>query len=60
MDQSMMRIGLSQVFLRGDLEAQLENRRDTLMSGIVVKFQAECRSYLARRHLEKRKVGLGC
>lgn len=42
--------------MRSDLLSQLEDRRDEKLSSVVTKMQAHCRSFLARKRLEKRKV----
>ncbi|XP_044763545.1 unconventional myosin-XVIIIa isoform X1 [Coccinella septempunctata] len=50
------RVGLSVVFLRNGILSQLESQRDECLGGMVVKLQAHCRGYLARKKLSQRKL----
>ncbi|KAK9892321.1 hypothetical protein WA026_019777 [Henosepilachna vigintioctopunctata] len=45
-----------EVFLRNGVLTQLEAQRDECLGGVVVKLQARCRGYLARRRLSQRKL----
>lgn len=45
-----------QIFFRSHVLPQLEAERDKKLSSRVVAFQAQCRGYLARKHLAKLKV----
>ncbi|KHN71634.1 Myosin-11, partial [Toxocara canis] len=54
MDEKVYRIGQSKVFFRAGVLAMLEEKRDRHLAGIVIAFQALCRSFLARRAFKKR------
>uniref|UniRef100_A0A0P6DC77 Unconventional myosin-XVIIIa n=1 Tax=Daphnia magna TaxID=35525 RepID=A0A0P6DC77_9CRUS len=56
MERSSYRLGLSQVFFRPGVLSQLEDQRDEKITSRVVKFQAQCRGFLARKRLIKLKV----
>lgn len=53
-DPSSYRIGLSKVFFRAGVLAQLEEDRDAMVTSHVILFQARCRAFLARRLYDKR------
>ncbi|GLG96316.1 Myosin heavy chain, non-muscle [Gryllus bimaculatus] len=55
-DGASYRIGLSQIFFRSGVLAQLEAQRDERLTDHVVQLQARCRGYLARRKLAKIKI----
>ncbi|XP_067015742.2 unconventional myosin-XVIIIa isoform X2 [Anabrus simplex] len=55
-DGSSYRVGLSQIFFRSGVLAQLEAQRDERLTDHVVRLQAQCRGYLARRRLAKLKI----
>ncbi|CAD5218895.1 unnamed protein product [Bursaphelenchus okinawaensis] len=50
------RLGISQVLVRSDVVAELEEKRDLCLSGVIEAFQRECRLHLSRRWLEKRRI----
>uniref|UniRef100_A0A915BBY9 Uncharacterized protein n=1 Tax=Parascaris univalens TaxID=6257 RepID=A0A915BBY9_PARUN len=50
------RLGLSQVLLRSDVLADLENRREVCLSGLIVSFQRVCRKHLSTRWLARRRT----
>ncbi|KAI9561532.1 hypothetical protein GHT06_012491 [Daphnia sinensis] len=56
LERSSYRLGLSQVFFRPGVLSQLEDQRDEKITSRVVKFQAQCRGFLARKRLSKLKV----
>ncbi|XP_046442459.1 unconventional myosin-XVIIIa-like isoform X2 [Daphnia pulex] len=56
MERSSYRLGLSQVFFRPGVLSQLEDQRDEKITNRVIKFQAQCRGFLARKRLSKLKV----
>ncbi|XP_071038996.1 unconventional myosin-XVIIIa isoform X1 [Parasteatoda tepidariorum] len=56
LEKSTYRLGLSQIFLRSGVLAQLEAKRDQKLNGVITSFQASCRGYLARRSINKLKV----
>lgn len=56
LEPTQFRIGLSQIFFRAGVLEQLEAQRDERIAGHVVRLQARCRGYLARKQLAKRKV----
>lgn len=47
---------LLQIFFRAGVLEQLEAQRDERIAGHVIRLQARCRGYLARKQLAKRKV----
>ncbi|XP_023703143.1 unconventional myosin-XVIIIa isoform X2 [Cryptotermes secundus] len=55
-DMTSYRVGLSQIFFRSGVLAQLEAQRDERLTDNVVRLQARCRGYLARRKLNKLKI----
>ncbi|XP_021925686.1 unconventional myosin-XVIIIa isoform X4 [Zootermopsis nevadensis] len=55
-DMASYRVGLSQIFFRSGVLAQLEAQRDERLTDNVVRLQARCRGYLARRKLNKLKI----
>ncbi|CAG9854343.1 unnamed protein product [Phyllotreta striolata] len=56
LELSSYRIGLSQIFFRNGVVSQLETQRDERLAGVVVRLQAHCRGYLARRRLAQKKL----
>ncbi|KAL8813627.1 MAG: hypothetical protein Q9200_000109 [Gallowayella weberi] len=54
LDESIYRIGLTKVFFRAGVLAELEERRDTLIRDIVSKFQSISRGFTQRRVAQKR------
>jgi myosin heavy chain 9/10/11/14 len=54
MDSSFYRVGLTKVFFRAGVLADLEERRDKLISDIVTRFQAVARGFVQRRAAHKR------
>jgi myosin protein heavy chain len=54
MDTAFYRVGLTKVFFRAGVLADLEERRDKLISAIVIKFQALSRGFVQRRTANKR------
>ncbi|KAL8843317.1 MAG: hypothetical protein Q9170_000175 [Blastenia crenularia] len=54
LDKSLYRVGLSKVFFRAGVLAELEERRDTLIREIVCRFQSISRGFTQRRIAQKR------
>ena len=54
LDTSYYRIGLTKVFFRAGVLAELEDRRDTLIREIMSKFQSLARGFMQRRIAHKR------
>lgn len=54
LDKALYRVGLTKVFFRAGVLAELEEQRDTLISKIMARFQAVARGYTARRIAYKR------
>ncbi len=54
LDKSIYRVGLTKVFFRAGVLAELEERRDTLIRDIVSKFQSIARGFTQRRIAQKR------
>lgn len=50
------RLGLSQVLLRSEVLAELEERRDLCLSGLIEQLQRICRRHLASKWLARRRV----
>ncbi|XP_069850333.1 unconventional myosin-XVIIIb [Dipodomys merriami] len=49
-------LGPSQVFLKAGVVSRLEKRREKMVAGSIVLFQAACRGFLSRQELKKLKV----
>lgn len=54
MDRALYRVGLTKVFFRAGVLAELEEQRDALISEIMARFQAVARGFTARRIAYKR------
>lgn len=54
LDRALYRVGLTKVFFRAGVLAELEEQRDALISEIMARFQAIARGYTARRIAYKR------
>ncbi|KAL8763736.1 MAG: hypothetical protein Q9184_000528 [Pyrenodesmia sp. 2 TL-2023] len=54
LDRSLYRVGLTKVFFRAGVLAELEERRDTLIRDIIAKFQSVSRGFTQRRIAQKR------
>ncbi|KAK3044967.1 hypothetical protein LTS18_014917, partial [Coniosporium uncinatum] len=54
MDRSFYRVGITKVFFRAGVLAELEERRDALISEIMAKFQSVARGFTQRRIAHKR------
>jgi myosin protein heavy chain len=54
MDASFYRVGLTKVFFRAGVLADLEERRDALISAITTRFQSLARGFVQRRAANKR------
>lgn len=54
LDKSLYRIGLTKVFFRAGVLAELEEQRDALITEIMSKFQSVARGYMQRRIAFKR------
>lgn len=55
MDRSWYRVGLTKVFFRAGVLAELEEKRDSLIREIVVRFQALARMFVQRRMFRKQQ-----
>lgn len=55
MDRSWYRVGLTKVFFRAGVLAELEEKRDSLIREIVVRFQALARMFVQRRMFKKQQ-----
>lgn len=54
LDPAVYRVGLSKVFFRAGVLAELEEKRDALIREIMVRFQSVARGYVQRRIAHKR------
>jgi myosin protein heavy chain len=54
MDKSWYRVGLTKVFFRAGVLAELEEKRDTLIREIMTRFQSVARGFTQRRIANKR------
>lgn len=54
MDKSWYRVGLTKVFFRAGVLAELEEKRDTLIREIMTRFQSVARGFIQRRIANKR------
>ncbi|KAI5362533.1 hypothetical protein Slin14017_G077700 [Septoria linicola] len=55
MDRNWYRVGLTKVFFRAGVLAELEEKRDSLIRDIVVRFQSVARMYVQRRIYKKQQ-----
>ena len=46
-------VGVTKLFFRCGVLVDLDERRDEKIGAVIVDFQAYCRAYSARRHLQK-------
>ncbi|GAA5864652.1 hypothetical protein JCM1840_002191 [Sporobolomyces johnsonii] len=53
LDPKSYRLGLTKVFFKAGILAELEERRDEYLSTIFTKVQAACRKYVGRRQAKK-------
>lgn len=53
LDPQMYRLGLTKVFFKAGILAELEERRDDRLSGIITKVQATARRFVVRRQAVK-------
>lgn len=53
LDPRSFKVGLSKVFFKAGILAELEERRDNELSAIMTKVQAACRKFTARRQANK-------
>lgn len=53
LDRSVFKIGLTKIFFKSGVLADLEERRDRHLHDIFARFQAACRMYTARRQMKK-------
>ncbi|XP_066520338.1 myosin-9a [Hoplias malabaricus] len=58
LDPNLYRIGQSKVFFRAGVLAHLEEDRDIKITNVILKFQAWCRGYVARKAFAKRQQQL--
>ncbi|CAG9940648.1 unnamed protein product [Clonostachys rosea f. rosea IK726] len=54
LDRSLYRVGLSKVFFRAGVLAELEEQRDALITQIMSRFQSVARGFSTRRSVHKR------
>ena len=54
LDQAVYRVGLTKVFFRAGVLAELEEQRDTLIREIMSRFQSVARGFTQRRTANKR------
>ncbi len=54
LDKSLFRVGITKVFFRAGVLAELEEKRDTLIAEIIAKFQSAARGFTQRRIAHKR------
>lgn len=53
LDKSSFKVGLTKVFFKAGVLAELEERRDRHLHDLFSRFQAACRMYTARRQMKK-------
>ncbi|CAO1620791.1 unnamed protein product [Sympodiomycopsis kandeliae] len=53
LDRDVFKIGLTKIFFKAGVLAELEERRDALLYDIFARFQAACRMFTARRQMKK-------
>lgn len=54
LDKSLFRVGITKVFFRAGVLAELEEKRDMLIAEIIAKFQSAARGFTQRRIAHKR------
>lgn len=54
MDRALYRVGLTKVFFRAGVLAELEDQRDALIRDIMIRFQSAARGFIQRRLAHKR------
>ncbi|PKS09414.1 hypothetical protein jhhlp_004029 [Lomentospora prolificans] len=54
LDRTLYRVGLTKVFFRAGVLAELEEKRDALITQVMTRFQAVARGYVQRRIAYKR------
>lgn len=54
LDRALYRVGLTKVFFRAGVLAELEDQRDTLIRDIMIRFQSAARGFVQRRIAHKR------
>lgn len=54
LDKTLYRVGLTKVFFRAGVLAELEEQRDTLITEIMARFQSAARGFVQRRAANKR------
>ncbi len=54
LDKALYRVGLTKVFFRAGVLAELEDQRDSLIRDIMVRFQSAARGFVQRRIAHKR------
>ncbi|RKF62122.1 Myosin-11 [Erysiphe neolycopersici] len=54
LDKTLFRVGLTKVFFRAGVLAELEEQRDALIRHITLKFQSVARGFIQRRRANKR------
>jgi myosin protein heavy chain len=54
MDKALYRVGITKVFFRAGVLAELEDQRDTLIRDIMIRFQSAARGFTQRRIANKR------
>uniref|UniRef100_A0A673J3P6 Myosin, heavy chain 11b, smooth muscle n=1 Tax=Sinocyclocheilus rhinocerous TaxID=307959 RepID=A0A673J3P6_9TELE len=57
-DPNLYRIGLSKIFFRTGVLAQLEEERDLKLTDIIIAFQAQARGFLSRKAFSKKQKQL--
>ncbi|KAI8938488.1 hypothetical protein NX059_004380 [Plenodomus lindquistii] len=54
LDRALYRVGITKVFFRAGVLAELEDQRDTLIRDIMIRFQSAARGFVQRRLAHKR------
>ncbi|KAJ8100712.1 P-loop containing nucleoside triphosphate hydrolase protein [Lipomyces tetrasporus] len=54
LDKSAYRVGITKVFFRAGVLAELEDRREKLVASVITLIQSRARGFLQRRHVNKR------
>jgi len=54
LDRALYRVGITKVFFRAGVLAELEDQRDTLIRDIMIRFQSAARGFVQRRIAHKR------
>ncbi|CAF0906401.1 unnamed protein product, partial [Brachionus calyciflorus] len=56
LDSSFYKVGNTQIFFKAGILAKLEDKRDEKVNDFIIRLQANCRKFMARRTYERKKI----